>query len=94
MRNMKGMLFLFGFLLLAAETALSQQAAVIDAVQVKSWLTGKKQVTLIDSRMPDEYQLAHIPGAINIPADQMHKEGAKLPAKKNTPIIFYCRGVG
>lgn len=91
---MKRMLFLFGFLVLAAETALSQQVVVIDAVQVKSWLTGKKQVMLIDSRMPDEYMQAHIPGAINIPADLMHKETSKLPAKKTTPIVFYCRGVG
>jgi rhodanese-related sulfurtransferase len=94
MKTRKSILFLSGFILLTAVSAMAQQAGIIDAAQVKSWLTGKNKAVVIDSRTPDEYQQAHITGAINIPADQMHKEASKLPAKKTTPIVFYCRGVG
>lgn len=48
---------------------------------------------LIDSRNPEEYQEAHISGAINIPEKAMDKFLGLLPTDKNTRIIFYCNGV-
>jgi len=48
---------------------------------------------LIDSRNPEEYREAHIPGAINIPQKKMAEMLGVLPGDKNTQIIFYCNGV-
>ncbi len=70
------------------------QALFINAETVKAWQEGKRAVLLIDVRLPDEYAAAHIPGAINIPAQRMVIEKKKLPKSKATPIIFYCRGAG
>lgn len=70
------------------------QMPVVGAEDVKSLIDGKKKVVLIDTRNRDEYVAGHIPGAINIPADRMKMEKAKLPKDLSTPIIFYCRGVG
>ena len=57
-------------------------------------MTSGKKVLLVDTRTPDEYAAGHIPGAVNIFADRMKAERARLPKDSSTPIIFYCRGVG
>jgi rhodanese-related sulfurtransferase len=72
----------------------SAQYLVIGAEQVRDWLSGGKKATLIDVRMPEEYQAGHIPGAINIPADRIKAEARRLPKGKAAPLIFYCRGEG
>jgi rhodanese-related sulfurtransferase len=87
------LLFLFGFMLISIRPAIAQVPNV-SAEEVKTWMEGKRTVVLIDSRLPDEYKAGHIPGAINIPAERMKFEAARLPKDKATPIIFYCRGTG
>ncbi len=82
--------FIFPFLLSSVALA---QFPIVSAEDVKTWMTGKQKVVLIDSRMPDEYQAGHIPGAINIPAEQMKTKASRLPKDKAAPIIFYCRGM-
>ncbi len=86
-------MFLMGFLFIAATAAMAQ-FPTIDAEQLKSWMHGKQKAVLIDARPAEEYQQAHIPGAINIPADRMKTEASRLPKDKATPIVFYCRGEG
>ena len=50
------------------------------------------KVKVYDVRPPHIYQMAHIPGAGMMPAPAFDKFIGKLPADKDTPIIFY--GVG
>jgi rhodanese-related sulfurtransferase len=85
-------MFLFGFLFLSS-TSVMAQFTVIDAGQLRSYLTGKKNAVLVDSRTPEEYQQTHIPGAINIEPDEMKAKAARLLKDKAAPIIFYCRGM-
>ncbi len=93
MRSAKIFTFLFGFLFLTAATSLAQ-FPIIDAAQLKSHMRGSQKAALIDARPAEEYQQAHIPGAINIAPELMKEERAQLPKNKKTPIIFYCRGEG
>ena len=86
------LLFLFGFLFLSS-TSVMAQFKVIDAEQLRSNLTGKKNAVLVDTRTSEEYQQAHIPGAINIMPDQMKAKAPRLLKDKAAPIIFYCRGM-
>jgi len=93
------MLKVRSFMLVMVFLGLSLSAAfaqfpIVSAEQVKAWMEGKQKVVLIDVRLPEEYAAAHIPGAINIPAENVRMEKAKLPKDKATPIIFYCRGAG
>jgi rhodanese-related sulfurtransferase len=81
------------FLFTTATSAMAQFPA-IDSEQLKTWMHGKQKVVVIDARPAEEYHQAHIPGAINIPADRMRTETSRLPKDKATPIIFYCRGEG
>ena len=70
------------------------QNYVINAEQVQVWMGSGKKVLLIDVRSSEEYREGHIPGAVNIPAEQVVAESTKLPKNKSTNLIFYCRGVG
>lgn len=47
-------------------------------------------VLVLDVRPAPEYAAGHIPGAINVPHDELAARLAELPA--DTDIIAYCRG--
>jgi rhodanese-related sulfurtransferase/DNA-binding transcriptional ArsR family regulator len=47
-------------------------------------------VTLLDVRPQDEFALGHLPGALNVPLDELERRMAELPA--GTDIVAYCRG--
>ncbi|MDO5755850.1 MAG: rhodanese-like domain-containing protein [Tissierellia bacterium] len=46
---------------------------------------------LIDVRSPGEFASGHIPGAINIPVDQLEKVAKKKLKDKEQRIILCCR---
>lgn len=48
------------------------------------------QVILLDVRPEDEFQLGHLPGALNVPLEELEKRLAELP--KDQEIVAYCRG--
>lgn len=47
-------------------------------------------VTVLDVRPEDEFEMAHIPGAINIPVKQISDRLSELPDEQE--VIAYCRG--
>jgi rhodanese-related sulfurtransferase len=50
----------------------------------------KGLVTVLDVRPPEEYAAGHLPGAINVPIDQLESRLGKLSRKRE--IVAYCRG--
>ncbi len=90
----KQLIVLSGLITFLLSSVAMAQYPIVTAEQVRAWMGGKQKVVLIDTRLPEEYAAAHIPGAINIPAERVAIEKAKLPKDKSTPIIFYCRGAG
>ncbi|MBI4190154.1 MAG: metalloregulator ArsR/SmtB family transcription factor [Betaproteobacteria bacterium] len=50
----------------------------------------KGLVTVLDVRPPEEYAAGHIPGAINVPLNEIRKRLHELPADQE--IVAYCRG--
>ena len=50
-----------------------------------------KKVMLIDVRTPDEYALGSIPGAVNIPLDDLRQRLSEIPTDR--PLWLFC-GVG
>lgn len=61
----------------------------IDRVELKRRLKNGS-VTLIDVRPREEYEQAHLPGAISIPLDRV-KDWVKTVPRK-TQVVAYCRG--
>ena len=53
--------------------------------------TNLSKVTLVDVRTADEYSLGKIPGAINVPLDELRERMSDIPTNK--PVYVYC-GVG
>lgn len=51
---------------------------------------GEGSITLLDVRPEDEFASGHLPGAINIPIDELERRLAELPA--GAQIVAYCRG--
>jgi rhodanese-related sulfurtransferase/DNA-binding transcriptional ArsR family regulator len=47
-------------------------------------------VTVLDVRPAEEYTAGHLPGAINVPVEDLAKRLRKLP--KGREVIAYCRG--
>lgn len=47
-------------------------------------------VTVLDVRPSEEYEVGHIPGALNVPLEQIKQHLATLP--KDQEVIAYCRG--
>ena len=47
-------------------------------------------VTVLDVRPSEEYEVGHIPGALNVPLDEIEQHMANLPREQE--IIAYCRG--
>ena len=61
------------------------------AMPVISWreLAEKKdEVMLIDTRTPEEFSFGTIPGAVNIPLDEMRDRLSELPTDK--PVVLFC----
>jgi rhodanese-related sulfurtransferase/biotin operon repressor len=50
----------------------------------------KGLVTLLDVRPEDEFRLAHLPGAVNVPLSKLTRW--LLRADKKVEIVAYCRG--
>ena len=50
----------------------------------------KGLVTVLDVRPAEEYAAGHVPGAINIPIDQLRSHLAKVPKRRE--VVAYCRG--
>ncbi len=66
---------------------------VVDADEVML-RTGEGSAIVLDAREAKEYQLGHLPGAINLPVtdfDAVYGEiGESLP--RDYPLIVYCQG--
>lgn len=45
---------------------------------------------ILDVRSPQEYAEGHIPGAINIPHNQIGSRLAEIGSRKDKDIILYC----
>jgi rhodanese-related sulfurtransferase len=46
---------------------------------------------ILDVRTPEEFAAGHVPGAINIPHDQLESRLAELPAELDTEIVVHCK---
>jgi len=49
---------------------------------------------ILDVRSPEEYVGGHVPGAINIPYDQLGSRLAEISSHKSKDVVLYCKGGG
>ena len=95
MRKIKRLLpFVLSLMLLSSCTAPGgsdnsyRQISMDEAVKM---MKDEKNYIILDVRRPDEYAEGHIPGAINVPNEEIGTaEIAELPSKSQL-ILVYCR---
>ncbi len=46
---------------------------------------------ILDVRTPEEYAAGHVPGALNIPYDQMEARVGEIRAHQDQEVVLYCR---
>jgi phage shock protein E len=80
---------LFAFASLAI--ADTQPAMIAPDQLVQRMEKKDKDLVLLDVRTPDEFAAGHIPGAINIPHDQLPNRLAEIAGAKNKDVVVYCR---
>ena len=66
----------------------------VDLAAFKADFYDGKVPLLVDVRNPDEYAAGHVPGARNIPLDQVESRVAELDSFKNGPVYLICESGG
>lgn len=56
----------------------------------KDWQASGRRAQLVDVRSANEFATAHLPGAINIPLEQVELRTADLDA--HAPVVLVCQG--
>lgn len=69
----------------AGEAPRLGQEALLEKMSVAD------EVVLLDVRTPKEYSEGFIPGAINIPHDELGARIAELEGARGKEIVVYCR---
>lgn len=73
----------------APEAAVSAPApGVVDIQAARRLVSGG--IKVVDVRTPAEFAAGHVPGAVNIPLEEVERRHAEIgpPA---TPVLVYCR---
>ncbi|MGE6259094.1 ArsR/SmtB family transcription factor [Heyndrickxia sporothermodurans] len=73
------------------EEFLNEQLG-IEGVTLSELITrmDKGEVLLLDVRPKEEYEKAHIPGAVSVPIEELEDKLSSLPV--NCDVVAYCRG--
>ena len=70
------------------DNAMRRGRLLITATELKSLMDSGANYTLLDVRVPKQYESGHIETAVNIPLEKLREACASLD--KNTAIITYC----
>lgn len=94
--NMVFLLFSM-LLLIGARVTLAEGAEadfrVVSTDQLRIMIDEKNEFLLIDTRTREEYQEAHISGAVSLPEKSFEQQASLLPKNKGSMIVLYCNGV-
>lgn len=56
--------------------------------ELKEKIDHEEPLQIIDTREPEKYETAHIPGAVSMP--QMELPGLLDKVEKDKPVVIYC----
>ena len=62
----------------------------ISAEEAKQMMD-EEEVTIVDVRTPEEYEEAHVPGAIMVPVETIGDEKPEALPDEETILLVYCR---
>jgi phage shock protein E len=71
----------------ASSAAPAPAATVVDGRGARQLVAAG--VKVVDVRTPEEFARGHVPGAVNVPYDQMADRAQEL-GSPSTPLLLYC----
>jgi phage shock protein E len=84
---------LSGLAALIAATAIAGEPATAPQVTQEALLERQArndaELFVLDVRTPEEFAAGHVPGAVNVPHDQLASRLAEVPRDKD--VVVYCR---
>lgn len=78
-------------LLLAASNVSFARVTDISQSELMQRIEADHAQLVLDVRSLEEYKAGHIPGAINIPHDQLTSRLTEIESDKNRDVVLYCR---
>ena len=79
---------------LAGSTICMAGVTDISQVELMQRIKANQAGLILDVRSPQEYAEGHIPGAINIPHDQLGSRLAEIGSHKDKDVVLYCGSGG
>jgi rhodanese-related sulfurtransferase len=67
-------------------------AATITREELKAMMDRGDQFTLVETLPEDMYHDKHLPGAINVPTEEVRQLAPTRLPDKNADIVVYCGG--
>jgi 3-mercaptopyruvate sulfurtransferase SseA len=64
--------------------------STISTEDLKGKLDRKESIKVIETLAPERYREAHLPGALNIPPEQIKELAPQLLPNKDAEIVTYC----
>jgi len=83
---------LMGAMSCTAETPTA--SAAIAPAELAERLAGGSAPLILDVRTPEEFASGHIPGAVNVPQDQLAERISSLDLAPDTEIVVHCERGG
>jgi phage shock protein E len=76
---------------LAGDPTLASTIATMTPVELleRQAQPARRPLFVLDVRTPQEYAEGHVPGAVNIPHDQLASRLAEVP--RDQDVVLYCR---
>ena len=65
--------------------------ARIAPAELQARLDKDKELVILDVRTPVEFAAGHVPGARNVPHDEVAARLPELAALRDQPVVLYCR---
>lgn len=79
---------------LAGSTACLAEVTDISQAELMQRIKANHANLILDVRSPQEYAEGHIPGAINIPHNQIASRLAEIGTQKDKEVVLYCGSGG
>ncbi len=72
----------------ASAASQSVQPGLVDGATAKALVADGAKV--VDVRTPQEFAAGHVPGAMNIPYEEIGRRASEI-GPSSTPVVLYCR---
>lgn len=68
----------------------AERTGAADVAPQEALALEQEGVLFLDVRTPEEYASGHVPGAVNIPYDEVSARVSELESRRDDAVVVYC----